>query len=187
ASGLRDVMTTSAPARANSPAARIPTGPVPATMRTRWPRTSPAAWTIFSTAATAAVLEPFESSMSETRNGPKNPCCAAPRGRAPRLGQGENGRGAATPPPPGPELPAIAGASALVGSARERVCGGLGARDDRVDPRLALQGPLDRFLHRPVVEVEDLLVVLRLPVDEDAHQDAVVVHLVARDHARRHA
>src|SRR5207302_990577 len=64
ASGLRDVMTTSAPARANSPAARIPTGPVPATMRTRWPRTSPAAWTIFSTAATAVVLEPFESSMS---------------------------------------------------------------------------------------------------------------------------
>src|SRR5207249_5739809 len=74
ASGLRDVMTTSAPARANSPAARIPTGPVPATMRTRWPRERERRWTIFSTAATAVVLEPFESSMSETRNGPKNAC-----------------------------------------------------------------------------------------------------------------
>src|SRR5439155_27315627 len=109
------------------------------------------------------------------------------RGRTPRLGQGENSRGAATPPPPGPELPTTAGASALVGPARERVGGGLGARNDRVDPRLALQGALDRLLHSAVVEVEDLLVVLRLPVDEDAHQDAVVVNLVARDHARRHA
>src|SRR5206468_1316573 len=39
ASALREVMITSAPALANKPAARIPTGPVPATISTRLPRT----------------------------------------------------------------------------------------------------------------------------------------------------
>src|SRR5205807_276097 len=71
ASALRDVIHTSAPALANSPAARIPTGPVPATIKTRLPRTSPppAACSIFATAATAVVLDPFESSMAETVKG----------------------------------------------------------------------------------------------------------------------
>src|SRR2546422_9859063 len=56
--------------------------------------------------------------------------------------------------------------------------------DYLVDLRLALEGALDRFLHRPVIEVEDLLVVLGFPVDEHPHQDAVVVHLAPRDDAR---
>ena len=49
---------------------------------------------------------------------------------------------------------------------------------------LALEGALDRLLGGLVVVLVDLLVVGRFPVDEDAHQDAVVVGLVLRDHAR---
>ena len=48
-----------------------------------------------------------------------------------------------------------------------------------VDGRLAFERPGDRFLHRLVVELVDLLVVLGLPVDEHAHQDAEVVGLLS--------
>src|SRR3989449_943310 len=83
ASALREVMITSAPALANKPAARIPTGPVPATISTRLPRTSPAACSIFATAATAVVFDTFESSISDTVNGPKNACVAAASSTSP--------------------------------------------------------------------------------------------------------
>jgi len=83
ASALRDVIQTSAPALANSPAARIPTGPVPATMRTRLPRTSPATFTIFATAATAVVFEPFESSIADTVKGLNMAFVAAPSSCSP--------------------------------------------------------------------------------------------------------
>src|SRR5437762_11066737 len=107
--------------------------------------------------------------------------------RAPRSRTGRKRSRGGNATAPRPQDPTTAGASALVRAARERVGGGLRAADDGVDARLALQRALDRLLYRPVVEVEDFLVVLRLPVDEDAHQDAVVVHLVARDDARGHA
>src|ERR1041385_3955448 len=68
--------------------------------------------------------------------------------------------------------------SALVGAAGERMRRRLGLGDHGVDLRLALEGTLDRLLRGPVFEVVDLLVVLRLPVNEHADQDAVVVHLV---------
>src|SRR5881398_2473008 len=100
--------------------------------------------------------------------------------RAPRSRTGRKRSRGGNATAPRPQDPTTAGASALVRAARERVGGGLRAADDGVDARLALQRALDRLLYRPVVEVEDFLVVLRLPVDEDAHQDAVVVHLVAR-------
>src|SRR5688500_16523679 len=63
------------------------------------------------------------------------------------------------------------------GVARERVLGGAGAGDHLVDARLVREGPLDRFFRRLVVVVVDLLVVLRVPVDEHAHQDAQVIGL----------
>src|SRR5438093_2366340 len=107
--------------------------------------------------------------------------------RAPRSRTGRKRSRGGNATAPRPQDPTTAGASALVRAARERVGGGLRAADDGVDARLALQRALDRLLYRPIVEVEDFLVVLRLPVDEDAHQDAVVVHLVARDDARGHA
>src|SRR5215217_6842783 len=68
-SGLREVMVTSAPSLANKPAARWPTGPVPARMRTFFPLRSPSISSILTTAATAVVFEPLESSMMETENG----------------------------------------------------------------------------------------------------------------------
>ena len=74
---------TSAPARARRPAARTPTGPVPAVMTTRRPRRSPAACCSLTTAATAVVFEPFESSITETRIGPKNAACTAASSRSP--------------------------------------------------------------------------------------------------------
>src|SRR5437764_2316814 len=107
--------------------------------------------------------------------------------RAPRSRTGRKRSRGGNATAPRPQDPTTAGASALVRAARERVGGGLRAADDGVDARLALQRALDRLLYRPVVEVEDFLVVLRLPVDEHAHQDAVVVHLVSRDDARGHA
>src|SRR5213594_5215337 len=77
--------------------------------------------------------------------------------RAPRARTGRKQSRGGNATAPRPQDPTTAGASALVGPARERVGGGLGARDDRVDPRLVLQRALDRLFHRPVVEVEDLL------------------------------
>src|SRR6185437_5681805 len=76
-SGLRDVIVTLAPARARRPAARVPTGPVPAVTTVRLPFTSPTARMIFTTAATAVVFEPLESSMSDTLNGPNSVFFAA--------------------------------------------------------------------------------------------------------------
>src|SRR6266545_6633424 len=70
-----------------------------------------------------------------------------------------------------------------LGVARERVLGGLRAGDDLGDRRLLCQRALDRFLRRLIVEVVDLLVVLRVPVDEDADHHAVVGRLVPRDDA----
>src|SRR2546429_53788 len=55
--------------RGNRPAAGMPPGPVPATIRTRLPRPSRAACTILATAATAVVLDPFESSIADTVKG----------------------------------------------------------------------------------------------------------------------
>ncbi len=68
-SGFREVMVTLAPSRARSPAARWPTGPVPARITTFRPFRSPSACSIFTTAATAVVFEPLESSMTETLSG----------------------------------------------------------------------------------------------------------------------
>src|SRR2546426_1064366 len=98
----------------------------------------------------------------------------------------KSSRGAAAPPldMASRRLPAR---STLVRATGERMRRRLRLGDHLVDLRLPLEGALDRFLHRPIVEVEDLLVVLRLPVDEHAHQDAVVVHFVSRDDARGHA
>src|SRR5438876_8769580 len=75
--------------------------------------------------------------------------------------------------------------SSLVRATRERMRRRLRLRDHLVDLRLALEGAFDRFLYRPIIVVEDLLVVLRFPVNEHTHQDAVVVHLVPRDDAGR--
>src|SRR6266702_2723439 len=98
----------------------------------------------------------------------------------------KSSRGAAAPPLDMAfrRLPAR---STLVRATRERMRRRLRLGDHLVDLRLPLEGALDRFLHRPIVEVVDLLVVLRLPVDENPHQDAVVVHFVPRDDARGHA
>ncbi len=49
----------------------MPTGPVAAVTTARRLRTSPACCSL-TTAATAVVFDPFESSMTETRIGPKN-------------------------------------------------------------------------------------------------------------------
>ena len=68
-SGLREVMTTLTPSRASRPAERWPTGPVPARMTAFLPRRSPRACSILATAATAVVLEPLESSITETVSG----------------------------------------------------------------------------------------------------------------------
>src|SRR5262249_55421225 len=57
------------------------------------------------------------------------------------------------------------------------------AGDHVVDGWLAGKRSLDRFLGRLVVVVVDLLVVSRVPVNEDADQNAVIVRLVAWDHA----
>src|SRR2546429_443283 len=180
ASAFRDVMHTSAPALANSPAARIPTGPVPATIRTRLPRTSPppAACTILATAATAVVLEPFESSIADTVKGLNIAFVAAASSCSPT---------AMSAPPLDMAFRRLPESSSLVRATRERMRRRLRLGDHLVDLRLPLEGALDRFLHRPIVEVVDLLVVLRLPVDEHPHQDAIVVHFVPRDDARRHA
>ena len=75
-SGLREVMVTRAPSRASRPAARWPTGPVPARMTTFRPFRSPSVSSIFTTAATAVVFDPLESSMTDTRRGSNMASCA---------------------------------------------------------------------------------------------------------------
>src|SRR5690606_2873833 len=55
------------------------------------------------------------------------------------------------------------------------------AADHVVHLRLAAQRPGDRLLRGLVVVLEDLAVVLRLPVDEDRDEHAEVIHLVLRD------
>ena len=82
-SGLREVMVTCAPSLASRPAARCPTGPVPARMTTFLPRRSPSVSSIFTTAATAVVFDPLESSMMETENGSKSASCAMARSCSP--------------------------------------------------------------------------------------------------------
>jgi hypothetical protein len=77
------VSVTSAPARANSPAARMPTGPVPAVMTTRRPRSASTVAASLCTAATAVVFDPFESSITETRSGPKKVACTSCNSRSP--------------------------------------------------------------------------------------------------------
>ena len=70
-------MVTSAPALREQSRGALPTGPVPAVTTIFFPSTSPSACVILTTAATAVVFEPLESSIIETRNGPKNASCAA--------------------------------------------------------------------------------------------------------------
>src|SRR5687767_12078416 len=72
----------------------------------------------------------------------------------------------------------------LLGVAGERVLGRLRRSDDFRRGRLAGEGALDGFLRRRVVVVVDLLIVGRVPVDEDADHDAVVIQLVLRNDAR---
>ena len=54
----------------------LASGPVPARMTTFLPVRSPSASSIFTTAATAVVFDPFESSMIETRSGSNMASCA---------------------------------------------------------------------------------------------------------------
>ncbi len=82
-SGFREVIVTCAPSRARRPAARCPTGPVPARIRTFLPRRSPSVSSIFTTAATAVVFDPLESSITETRRGSNMASCAIARSCSP--------------------------------------------------------------------------------------------------------
>ncbi len=82
-SGFREVMVTWAPSLASRPAARWPTGPVPARISTFFPFRSPTVSSIFTTAATAVVLDPLESSMMETVYGLKRASCAIARSCSP--------------------------------------------------------------------------------------------------------
>src|SRR5437762_11390611 len=61
----------------------------------------------------------------------------------------------------------------------------LRAGDHLVDGRLLAERALDRLLRRLVVEIVNLLVVARIPVDEHTDHHAVVVGLVLRDDAAR--
>ena len=61
----------------------MPTGPVPAVTTARLPFRSPAAAAMRATAATAVVFEPFESSITDTRIGPKNAFFTAASSRSP--------------------------------------------------------------------------------------------------------
>ena len=78
-----DVNVTSTPALASRPAARRPTGPVPAVTTPRRPSPVPAVCSSLATAATAVVFDPFESSMTDTVNGPKNALRTALSSRSP--------------------------------------------------------------------------------------------------------
>src|SRR5678815_4728886 len=79
----REVKVTSTPAFANRPAARRPTGPVPAVTTAR--PLEPAVLSSLVTAATAVVFDPFESSITETVKGPKNAFRTAFSSRSPAL------------------------------------------------------------------------------------------------------
>src|SRR5579862_3361792 len=70
-------------------------------------------------------------------------------------------------------------------SACERVLGGPRTADDCVDRWLLLERPLDRFLRRAVVVVENFLVIGGIPMDEHTDSYAVVVDLVPWDDAAR--
>ena len=59
--------------------------------------------------------------------------------------------------------------------------GRLALADDFRRCRLATNGPLDRFLDGPIVEVVDLLVVGGVPMDEDTDADENVVGLGGGD------
>jgi len=78
-----DVDYDATPAFANRPAARRPTGPVPAVTTARPPE--PAVLSSLVTAATAVVFDPFESSITETVKGPKNAFRTAFSSRSPAL------------------------------------------------------------------------------------------------------
>src|ERR1700733_7910136 len=69
----------------------------------------------------------------------------------------------------------------VLGAAGERVPGGGGVGEHRVDRRLGRVRAGNRQLDLLVVVVVDLLVVGRVPVDEHADDDAQVVDLVLRD------
>ena len=60
-------------------------------------------------------------------------------------------------------------------------------RDNLGSLRLAIECACDRFLHGAIVEVLDLLVVGRLPVNENADADEDVVGLILRNDALGHA
>src|SRR5580700_3624544 len=79
--------------------------------------------------------------------------------------------------------PVCAAKSLALGAAGERVTRVRRVREDLVDARLTAQGAGDRGLHGLVVPVVDLLVVLGLPMDEDADDDAQIVDLVLGDDA----
>src|SRR4051794_13209856 len=72
---------------------------------------------------------------------------------------------------------------AASGGCLERVGGGLLLFHDVGGARLAVDGALDRFLGRAVVEFLDLLVVLGLPVDEHTDADEQVFGFRQRDRA----
>ena len=61
----------------------MPTGPEPAVTTRGAPIERAAACCILATAATAVVFDPFESSMTDTRIGPKNAFFTAPSSRSP--------------------------------------------------------------------------------------------------------
>src|SRR4051812_11053239 len=66
---------------------------------------------------------------------------------------------------------------------RERMPRRLGRTEDVAHAGLVGEGARDRLLRGLVVVVEDLLVVSRFPVDEDAADDAEVVDVALADHA----
>src|SRR5262245_36521883 len=70
---------------------------------------------------------------------------------------------------------------------RERMLDLIALGDHLADLRLALDGPPDGFLGGAIVEVLDLLVVGRIPMDEHADATEQVLGLVLRDDAFGHA
>src|SRR4051812_15331839 len=77
----------------------------------------------------------------------------------------------------------VARAAGPLGSAGERVTRLRRPVDDRLRGGLVVQRAGDRLLRGLVVPVEDLLVVGRVPVDEDADDDAEVLDLGLGDDA----
>src|SRR5579863_7246169 len=70
---------------------------------------------------------------------------------------------------------------------REGVLDLVALGDDFGRLRLAVDGAGDRFLGGAIVEVVDLLVVVRFPVDEHADADEEIVGFLHRDHTFRDA